>query len=223
MRAIPSRSRLVAATRRKSLSTSCTSPTGRKRRSSRARRNAPCMTRGRSPTSSRKSVPLCAASKSPSRARSAPVKAPRLWPKRWLSTRVSGREAQSTVTKGWAARPLLRNRALANSSLPTPVSPRISTLTSLWAAWASSLRAWAMPGPEPRMCPLSTLREAGPGLRPWRNARMCRRHCSMSRICKGLVRNSQAPERRAASAASPSPWPVMITMSGSSDRLANSL
>ena len=118
-----SRSRLVAATRRKSLSTSRTSPTGRKRRSSRARRNAPCTGRGSSPTSSRNSVPWSAAARRPSRALSAPVNAPRACPNRCASTSVSGKVVQSTVTNGPDARRLLACRALANSSLPVPVSP----------------------------------------------------------------------------------------------------
>ena len=54
---------------------------------------------GRSPISSRKSVPLSAASKSPTRALTAPVKAPRTWPKSSLSTRSTGMAEQLTATK----------------------------------------------------------------------------------------------------------------------------
>lgn len=146
-----SRSRLVAATRRKSLSTSRTSPTGRKRRSSSARRNAPCTGRGSSPTSSRNSVPWSAAARRPSRALSAPVNAPRACPNRCASTSVSGKVVQSTVTNGPDARRLLACRALANSSLPVPVSPVMSTLTLLAAASRNASSASASAGLFPMM------------------------------------------------------------------------
>ena len=42
-----------------------------------------------SPTSSRKTVPPFAYSNSPGRVSVAPVKAPRMWPKSWLSSSVS--------------------------------------------------------------------------------------------------------------------------------------
>ena len=53
-----------------------------------------------SPISSRKSVPPLACSKRPIRWRSAPVKAPRSWPKSSDSSSVSGSAAQLTLTKG---------------------------------------------------------------------------------------------------------------------------
>ena len=151
MPTMSSRSRLVAATRRKSLSTSRTSPTGRKRRSSSARRNAPCTGRGSSPTSSRNSVPWSAAARRPSRALSAPVNAPRACPNRCASTSVSGKVVQSTVTNGPDARRLLACRALANSSLPVPVSPVMSTLTLLAAASRNASSASASAGLFPMM------------------------------------------------------------------------
>ena len=58
------------------------------------------MVSGMSPTSSRNSVPPCAASTSPALAACAPVKAPFSWPNSSLSNSVSGRLAQSTTTSG---------------------------------------------------------------------------------------------------------------------------
>ena len=80
------------------------------------------MARGSSPTSSRKRVPPSAASKSPTRFRSAPVKAPFSWPKSSLSRRDSGSAAQFTATKGPArrgARPVQgpRDQLLAGAAL----------------------------------------------------------------------------------------------------------
>ncbi len=92
-----------------------------------------------SPISSRKSVPLSACSKRPMRRVSAPVKAPFSWPKSSLSSSVSGMAAQLTVTKAFCRRSLKRTSARATSSLPVPVSPRMSTGTGLAAARPISL------------------------------------------------------------------------------------
>ena len=73
-------------------------------------------------------MPPSAASNRPARSRSAPVKAPFRQPKSSLSSRVSGKAAQFTATKGLAARGLPRWMARAISSLPVPVSPEISTV-----------------------------------------------------------------------------------------------
>ena len=74
-------------------------------------------------------VPPSAASSRPVAAAIAPVKAPRSWPKSWLSIRCSGRLAQFSRTKGRAARGDISWTTDATRSLPTPVSPRISKLT----------------------------------------------------------------------------------------------
>jgi hypothetical protein len=58
---------------------------------------------GISLTSSRKRVPPSASSKRPGRLETAPVKAPRSWPKSSLSTRPAGKAAQLTLMKGWLA------------------------------------------------------------------------------------------------------------------------
>src|SRR5262252_7072162 len=76
---------------------------------------------GRSPISSRKSVPPLAASNLPSRRWSAPVKAPFSWPKSSEAISDSGIAAQLTQMNGRFARLDLRHRARAISSLPVPV------------------------------------------------------------------------------------------------------
>ena len=58
---------------------------------------------GRSPTSSRNSVPPSAAATLPAASRTAPVKAPRAWPNRSLSSSSALRLGQLTVTNGPSA------------------------------------------------------------------------------------------------------------------------
>ena len=60
----------------------------------------------------------------------APVKAPRTWPKSSLSSSVSGSAAQSTATNGALAARAVAWMARATSSLPVPLSPRTSTVLS---------------------------------------------------------------------------------------------
>jgi hypothetical protein len=59
-----------------------------------------CSPGGRSPTSSRKSVPLSANSKRPTFCAIAPVKAPLSWPKSSLSSRSNGMAAQFNFMNG---------------------------------------------------------------------------------------------------------------------------
>ena len=66
--------------------------------------------------------------------RSAPVKAPRSWPKSSLSTSCPGSVVQSTVTKGPVCRGEFTWMARAKSVLPVPVSPLSSTIASVPAA-----------------------------------------------------------------------------------------
>ena len=81
----------------------------RARRSPPAGRAAACLqSSGSSPTSSRNSVPPCAASKRPTRSRVAPENAPRTWPKSSLSASSRGMAAQLSSTNGPAARRLWR-------------------------------------------------------------------------------------------------------------------
>ncbi len=91
------------------------------------------MSRGRSPISSKKSVPPAASSTLPGTRRSAPVNAPRSCPKSSLSTSGPGSVVQSTVTKGPSARAEFTWMARAKSVLPVPVSPRSNTVASVCA------------------------------------------------------------------------------------------
>ena len=75
-------------------------------------------------------MPPSANSKTPTRRRSAPVKAPRSWPKNSLSSKVGATALQSTATKSLGARWLSLWTSRATSSLPVPVSPVIKTDTS---------------------------------------------------------------------------------------------
>ena len=64
----------------------------------------------------------------------APVKAPRSWPNSSLSSSVSGSAAQLIGDeRAAAARGLAAWIARATSSLPVPLSPRISTVASVGA------------------------------------------------------------------------------------------
>ena len=86
------------------------------------------MSRGISPTSSRKRVPRWASSNFPGFVVTAPVKAPFSYPKSSLSTRFSAMAAQLILMKGCSFRALCRWMARAISSLPVPVSPVMSTV-----------------------------------------------------------------------------------------------
>ena len=96
-----------------------------------------CSASGMSPISSRNSVPPLAYSKRPLRSLSAPVKAPGSWPNSSSSSRFSFRAVQFIAANGLFLRGLLLWMARAASSLPVPVSPRISTVALVGAmAWS---------------------------------------------------------------------------------------
>jgi hypothetical protein len=105
-------------------------PMGRTSRVSITRSSFTCSVSGMSPISSRKSVPLSAATNRPLWSAIAPVNDPFMCPKSSLSSSVSGIAPQLIATKGWLARTLARWIARASSSLPVPLSPWISTLAS---------------------------------------------------------------------------------------------
>ena len=77
--------------------------------------------------------PAVGRSEASRRRRSRPVKAPRSWPNSSASSSVSGKAAQLTATKAFAARGLRSCSARATSSLPVPLSPRMTTDASLGA------------------------------------------------------------------------------------------
>ncbi|KYF99094.1 hypothetical protein BE18_37325 [Sorangium cellulosum] len=104
------------------------------------RRSFACVRGDSSPTSSRKSVPSWAASNRPSRGATAPVNAPRSWPKSSLSTSDSDRLAQFTFTnrsRGCRDMPAIHS---ATTSLPVPVSPRIRTGSGVGATVSRASR-----------------------------------------------------------------------------------
>ena len=92
--------------------------------------------------SSRRSVPPPANSNLPALLVTAPVKAPRSYPKSSDSRRFSGIAAQFIATKGLEARGLFSWTSSAISSLPVPLSPCTSTVALLcatvFASWISS-------------------------------------------------------------------------------------
>ena len=93
-----------------------------------------------SPISSSISVPPSACSNLPMRVVAAPVKAPRSWPNSSLSSSSAGSAAQFTFTNGRLRRVDRWWMARETSSLPTPLSPRISTVTSLSATCSMTVR-----------------------------------------------------------------------------------
>ena len=113
---------------RTSTGSSSLPPTLRTTFSWRARSSFTCMVGVISPISSRNRVPRSASWKSPFLSRTAPVKAPRSWPKSSLSSRFSGIAPQLIDRKRRVERGLAKWMARAISSLPVPLSPWTSTV-----------------------------------------------------------------------------------------------
>ena len=86
------------------------------------------MSVGISAISSRKIVPPLAISKAPAFSLVEPVNAPFSWPNSSFSRISFGSAAQLRAKNGPFARSLFWCSARATSSLPVPLSPRISTL-----------------------------------------------------------------------------------------------
>ena len=91
-------------------------------------------------------MPPSASPKRPTRARTAPVKAPRAWPKSSASASSATRDAQLNRTKGRAARREACTSASATRSLPVPLSPVSSTATSRGPTRATSEASRLMAG-----------------------------------------------------------------------------
>ncbi|MNE12339.1 hypothetical protein D3C80_1051330 [compost metagenome] len=171
--------------------------------------------------SSRNRVPPLANSNLPMRRLLAPVKAPASWPNSSLSTTDSASAPALIATNGPSRRADRSCRARATTSLPLPVSPRISTSALVRASAATCWRRRAMPGDRPIRRPSRASRPD----RVWRSwrfsstrRRMARaRRTPSSRVSlgKGFSRKSQAPARIACTASGTSPWPV-IRITGSS-------
>ncbi len=101
------------------------SPTRSNARSCSTRRSLICRSEDAVPISSRKIVPPSAASNLPGLSRTAPVNAPRAWPKSSLSSRLSGSAPQLTSTNGPVRRLERWWNVRAISVLPVPLSPSI--------------------------------------------------------------------------------------------------
>ena len=104
-----------------------------------------------SPISSSSNVPPSACSKHPTRCVVAPLNAPRSCPNISVSISVSGTAAQLTATNGPFLRSPLKCNAFATSSLPVPLSPVSSTLTSVSTARCMSSPTLRIPGLAPMM------------------------------------------------------------------------
>jgi len=181
---------------------------------------------GMSAISSRKTVPPSAASSLPILRAYAPVKAPFSWPNSSLSSRPSGMPAQLMATNGLSARRLWEWMLRATSSLPVPLSPRISTVESVGAilrtrpstermaadgattsgksAWASmrpsasvtQFRAWAMGATASK----SVARRRATGGGAGTKARVSRRKVSTGRK---ISHRMNSPHRKAAATSRP--------------------
>ena len=152
------------------------------------------MSSGRSPISSRKSVPPSASSKRPWRRLTAPVNAPFSCPKSSLSIRLGGSAAQFTRTSARDRRRLRSWTARPNSSLPVPVSPSSNTAQLSGATCASRSRAsritelWPTISSKSWTVLISSLRQTLSAVNRWlscwisamlaRSAESCRLRCS---------------------------------------------
>jgi hypothetical protein len=116
---------LVAAMSRTSARIVSTPPRRMNSRSWITRSSLAWVSTGMLPISSKKIEPPAATSNRPFLFEMAPVKEPLTWPKRFDSSRSAGIEPELTVTKGPSARREWWWIALATSSLPVPLSPRI--------------------------------------------------------------------------------------------------
>lgn len=108
--------------------------------------------------------------------------------------------AQLTATKGRAARALLRCSARATSSLPVPVSPRISTVASPRAAMpmrlkTSRMAALPLTSSKSSTGAASALAASSPAAATLLNARSS--VSTRAARATGLVRWSNAPRRMA--------------------------
>ena len=124
---------------RTSISTARSEPIGVTRRSSMARSSLDCSASGISPISSSRRVPPLAIWKKPRRVSLAPVKAPLRKPNSSDSNSSAGMAAQFTATKGLSRRGPEKWMERASSSLPTPVSPWMSTVVSMLGHRAQQL------------------------------------------------------------------------------------
>ena len=150
------RSRLVAAITRMFAFDMRVPPSRWNSRSCSTRRNFACADGLISPTSSRNSTPPEASSICPGLVCSAPVNAPRSWPKSSDSRSGSGSAAQFTATNGPRLRADARWMNRATTSLPVPDSPVKSTVVSVGATCVAARSTFfhVSDGPTMRPYPL---------------------------------------------------------------------
>src|ERR1035441_3303708 len=184
---------------------------------------------GRVATSSRKSVPPCAISKRPDREATAPVKAPRSWPKSSDSASVSVSAELFTATNGPSRRELLRWIASATSSFPVPLSPVTRTVASVGATFSMAAKSARIPGLSPTSPPYDPRLKTSSFSARFSARMRCRsrarpRTRSSSDFSKGLRKKSNAPSSTAFSAQRRSASAVMTTTvaSGWSCRMGRS-
>ncbi len=128
----------MAASTRTSTLRARSSPTGRTSPSCSTRSSLAWALGASSPTSSSRMVPPSASPNSPGRERMAPVKAPLAWPNSSASASSGERAAQLKRTNGRSARREASTIASATLSLPVPLSPVMSTVTSRGATRPTS-------------------------------------------------------------------------------------
>ncbi|RMH37879.1 MAG: hypothetical protein D6689_20465 [Deltaproteobacteria bacterium] len=125
-----------------------------------------------SPISSRKIVPVCASRNSPRRALPAPVNAPFSWPNSSASSSDGDSAEQSNATNGRSARGPMRWIVRAKSSLPVPLSPRISTVASECATRSTSAMSCFIGGDSPITSPSPRARSTSDRSRRTSRARL---------------------------------------------------
>ncbi len=179
-----------------------------------------------SPSSSRKSVPPSAAAKRPSASPTAPVKAPRLWPKSVDSSSAGARAPQLTAMKGRSLRRLRAWRYRAKTSLPVPDSPVMRMGTSVGAARSQRERASTKGGDAPRRPPASLAWEVSASESSATRSSSASRAAARATTARstsgstGLARKSYAPRctRWSESGVSPAPETTMILAAGRAAR-----
>ena len=173
-----------------------------------------------SPTSSRKIVPPSASTNLPICLRTAPVKEPFSWPKSSDSISSSGIAAQLTCTNGPAATRDVRWISRATSSLPVPLSPRMSTVALVGAARATSARSRFIGSLSPRRTDSTSTRR----LSSWFSARRrlpdsaLRTETRTRSRWSGFSRKSTAPRRVHSMAVAMSPCPEIMSTGGAPSR-----
>ncbi len=165
-------------------------------------------------------MPLSACSNLPIWRSLAPVNDPFSWPKSSDSIRSSGIAAQFTCTNGPSRRRLSRCTARATSSLPTPLSPQMSTVALVGAAFTIA----PFTAPRPTLSPTIwwrfswSFRNVRFSVRRRRESTALRTSTSTRSVSSGFSRKSNAPSRVASTAVVMVPCPDITTIGVTSVR-----